>query len=105
MKTTLTFGDFVDFFRRYDRYDQFGYEALRALFDYLEEIEEDTGEEIEMDVIALCCDYTVFEDLDAFRQEYGDKYATIEDVEYETTIIRVGWNAHDEDGPFIVLVF
>jgi len=27
------------------------------LFDYLEEYEESTGEEIELDVVALCCEY------------------------------------------------
>jgi len=29
----------------------------RALFDHLENVEEDTGEQIELDVIGLCCDY------------------------------------------------
>lgn len=59
MKTTVNFSNFVDAFRRYDRYDQFGYDALRIIFDYLEEYEDSTGEEIELDVIAICCDYSV----------------------------------------------
>ena len=59
MKTTVTKSAFMDAFRAYDRYDQFGYEALSSLFDYLEEMEDETGEEIELDVIALCCDYSV----------------------------------------------
>ena len=59
MKTTVTKSAFIDDFRAYDRYEQFGYEALSSLFDYLEEMEDDTGEEIEFDVIALCCDYSV----------------------------------------------
>jgi hypothetical protein len=42
-----------------DRYDQFGYDGLRVLFDFLEQFEQDTGEEIELDVIALCCEYSV----------------------------------------------
>lgn len=37
---------------------QFSYEGKRALFDYLEGYEESTGDSIELDVIALCCDYT-----------------------------------------------
>lgn len=59
MKTTITKSAFMDAFRDYDRFDQFGYAALSSLFDYLEDVEADTGEEIEFDVIALCCDYTV----------------------------------------------
>lgn len=65
MKTCVTFSSFVDDFRAMDRYDQFGYQALRVIFDYLEEYEESTGEEIELDVIAICCDYASqhFEDI------------------------------------------
>jgi len=59
MKQTVNFSAFVDAFQAYDRYDQFGYAALRSLFDYLEQVEEDIGEEFELDVIALCCDYSV----------------------------------------------
>ena len=58
MKQSITFSAFVDAFNAHDRYDQFGYKALRVIFDYLEQYEEDTGEEIELDVIAICCDYT-----------------------------------------------
>ena len=40
------------------RPDNFTYEGLTLLHDYLEQYEEDTGEELEIDVIALCCDFT-----------------------------------------------
>ena len=59
MKTTVTFSEFVDAFHAYDRYDQFGYDALKMIFEYLEEYEDSTGEEVELDVIAICCDYSV----------------------------------------------
>jgi hypothetical protein len=58
MKTTLTFSGFRDAFRAYERMDNFSYEGAKALFEYLEQYEEDTGEELELDVIALCCEYT-----------------------------------------------
>jgi hypothetical protein len=59
MKTTVSVLQFLEAFRRYDRFDQFGSAALRSLFSYLEELEEETGQEIELDVIALCCNYSV----------------------------------------------
>jgi hypothetical protein len=58
MKTTVSRYDFERAFADADRKENFSYEGLNALFDYLESYEEETGQEIELDVIALCCDYT-----------------------------------------------
>lgn len=40
------------------RPDNFSYQGLTVLFDYFEELENDIGEQIELDVIAICCDYS-----------------------------------------------
>jgi hypothetical protein len=45
---------FRDEFHRCGRGTQFSYDALGLLFDYFEEL----GEDIELDVIAICCDYS-----------------------------------------------
>ena len=45
MKQTINFSAFMDAFRAHDRHDQFSYQALRALFDYIEELEDSTAEE------------------------------------------------------------
>jgi hypothetical protein len=47
---------FRDEFERMGCKNQFSYKGLNALFEYLEEYEESTGEEIDFDVIALCYD-------------------------------------------------
>jgi hypothetical protein len=57
MYQRITFSDFVDAFRRTGRGAQFSDDALRALFEYLEDLEEDTGEPIELSVVGLCCDF------------------------------------------------
>lgn len=57
MFTTITFSDFCDAFRAHDRQDQFSYQGKRALFDFLEDYEDQTGEAYELDVVGLCCDY------------------------------------------------
>jgi hypothetical protein len=57
MKTTVSKYDFERAFVTAGRKDQFSYEGLAVLFDYLEELEASTGQELELDVIALCCDY------------------------------------------------
>ena len=53
MKTTITFSAFCDAFRDMGRNDHFSYAGKRALFDFLEEVAPD----MELDVIALCCEY------------------------------------------------
>lgn len=57
MKQTV---DFYDFKRSFEaiRPDNFSREGLSALWDYLEQYEEDCGTELELDVIAICCDFS-----------------------------------------------
>ena len=57
MKTTVSVYDFREAFKRCGRGGQFSYDGLGVLFRYFEEYEQDTGEEIEMDVIGICCDF------------------------------------------------
>lgn len=58
MKTTVNFCNFCDAFLNMNRDTQFTYDGKRVLFDWLEEYEASTGEELELDVIALCCEYS-----------------------------------------------
>jgi hypothetical protein len=58
MKQKVNNSAFHDAFVNYGRTDNFSYEARDMLFDYFESIESDNGEEIELDVIAICCEYS-----------------------------------------------
>ena len=79
MYQTTNFSAFCDAFRSCDRSDQFSYNGKKALFDYLEEFEEQTGQSIELDVIGLCCDY-VESTFDEVRQSYSLENMSDEDV-------------------------
>ena len=57
MKNTVNFYDFRRAFADI-RPDNFSDAGLSALFDYLEQYEEDVGEDLELDVIAFCCDFS-----------------------------------------------
>jgi hypothetical protein len=57
MKTTVSVYDFHRAFEEC-RPTNFSYEGLTVLFDYFEELEGSSGEEFELDVIAICCDYS-----------------------------------------------
>jgi hypothetical protein len=66
----ITFADFIDAFRAHGREAQFSYAAKKAMFEYLEELEEETGEQIELDVIGLCCDFQE-SSVDDIISDYG----------------------------------
>ena len=55
---TVNSTTFVDEFQKANRMGNFSYDALLLLFDYLEDVAGDLQEPIELNVIALCCDYT-----------------------------------------------
>lgn len=57
MKTTVSRYDFERAFVDANRKENFSYEGLGLLFAYFEDLEESMGEEIELDVIAICCEY------------------------------------------------
>ena len=60
-----------DFRRAFEtmRPDSFSYEGQGALFESFEQLEEDTGSEIELDVVAICCDFAEYT-LDELNSEY-----------------------------------
>lgn len=90
MKQTVTESMFRDAFSI--RPDNFTYDGLTALFDYFDKYEESCQQEIELDPIAICCEFTEYASLEEFQKNYGDKYKTLEDLEDETTVIRVDGN-------------
>ena len=81
MKQTVNSYDFVEAFTRCNRQEQFSRAGLFALFDYLEEYEDSTGEEIELDVIALCCDFAEYSTALEAAKEYGFEPDEDEDEE------------------------
>lgn len=70
MKQTVTESRFIQAFREM-RPEQFSRAALVALFDYLDQLEQDLGEETELDVIGLCCEWTEYADAIEAAEAYG----------------------------------
>lgn len=91
MKTTVNRHHFVRAFEVCGRKDQFTTSALFALFDYLEQWEDDTGEGIELDVIALCCEWAEYKSGIEAAGEYGtvfrDEETALEWLREETMVI------------------
>ncbi len=103
MKITLNNSEALDIVKRMDRLNQFGYEACILLIEHMEEIEsmelDEKGNplhEIEFDPIAICCDFTRYENLKEFQDAYGKEYETMEDVEEQTQVFYIG-SEYDKD--------
>jgi len=95
MKQSVNIYDFERAFKNFER-DNFSYDGLKALFEYLEEYEDSTGEEVELDVIALCCDYMEYDSLKEYNDDYGTKYSEIDAIQDDTTLIKI------DDNSFII---
>ena len=88
--------DFHDAFHACGRGDQFTPDALGALFSYLDELSDDIGEPVELDVIALCCEWAEYPTALEAAKEYGATFGDDEDPEesalewlrYRTTVVE-----------------
>ena len=83
MKDTVTRYTFTNAMR-----EHFTYEAIQALWDYFEQYEGDTGEELELDPVAFRCEFNEYSSLEDFHNDYDkEEYPTMEDIEKSTTVI------------------
>ena len=73
MKTIVSEFQFVDAFRACGRETQFSVPARRALFEYLEEYENSTGEELTLDPIGICCEWAEYPSALQAANDYGFK--------------------------------
>lgn len=71
MKQTVTEYMFVDSFRHAGRESQFSVPARRALFEYLEEFENSTGTEFELDPVGICCEWCEYASALDAAKDYG----------------------------------
>ena len=107
MKDTINKDQFRNWFRRSDTYEHnFSYEGLSALFDHLEGWEDSTGEELDFDPIALCCEYSEYDSLEDLIADYidsGISWGDDVDIRYfenRTTVIPI-----EETKGFIIQQF
>lgn len=69
MHKRIYLSDFMEAFDDHGRNDQFPPAALETLFEFFEELEQDSGELIELDVIAICCTFTEYESPQACAED------------------------------------
>ena len=70
MKTTLSTHEIADALK-VDQYAKWTRSGAYAMASYLEELEQETGEEMELDVVAIRCDFSEFPSAVEAAGEYG----------------------------------
>lgn len=83
----ITFSAFCDAFRDHGREESFSYAGKRALFDWLEDYAEGSGQDIELDIVALDCEFAEYEDEAEVVEEYD--LPDMQAVEDATLVIPV----------------
>ena len=106
MKQYISKYHFTDWFLSSDTYkNNFSYEGLHSLFDYLEQFEEDMGKEIEFDPVAICCEYSEYENLEEIkvgvRLIFQSTLKTLSDEDISISIFKLLKPIIDLEGVFI----
>lgn len=70
MKQYVSEGMFIDAFRDMNREDNFSIAGRRALYQSISDYEEGTGEDTELDIIALCVEYSEYDSAYDAMKEY-----------------------------------
>ena len=75
---------------RFDEYASWSRGAIRALFDYYEQLSEEIEEDIELDPVAIRCEWSeysdIFEAVYSYNQTFGediDEYDLLKESEKE----------------------
>lgn len=83
MKTSVNLYEF----RANERLQRnFTFHGLVALFEWFEDYEEDTGEEIEFDPVAICCEFADYSSFEEVKGDYPD-LKDLEELEENTIVI------------------
>ena len=69
MKKTLNTSDIARALKSDENAD-WTWNGSKALAEYLEQMEEDTGEEMELDIVAIRCDFSEYESLESWASYY-----------------------------------
>lgn len=100
---------FVEAFTHSSRKDQFSRKALEAIFEYLEDYSEDTGEDVELDIVGICCEWAedtwqviaIAYDVDLSHCEYDDERKEA----VENYLCRNTQYVEVDDGVFVYIQF
>ena len=110
---TFNENDFINEFRLYNRLNNFSFKGLHILFESLEQTAIDCEMNIEMDVIALCCEYSEDSitdiinnyDIDLSDESYNSKEGLVADYLHDNTFVCGQYEDYNGVTYFVYQVF
>ena len=104
-------------FENYDRVGEgknFSYAGLSALFEYLDEVSDEENP-YKLDVIALCCEFSEYDSIEEYLNDYSNQHdpkgededeeefnsRIFEEISDNTTLISIEEHGNN-DGSFII---
>jgi hypothetical protein len=81
MKTTLNTHDITNALFN-DKHAAWSYNGAKALAEYLEQYEEDCGIDLELDVVALRCEFSEFASLIGWAEEHFANFSEEFGIDY-----------------------
>jgi len=58
------------------------------MYEYFDDLSEDIGQPFELDVIAICCEFTEYENLEEVQGNYWD-IKSLDDLRDHTSVIQL----------------
>jgi hypothetical protein len=74
-------------FQSFGRGEQFSRQGFDALYEYLSDLSEDIGRDIQLDVIALCCEWSEYDSIEKACDQYSDDIQTLDDLNDHTLLL------------------
>lgn len=91
---------FASLFNDYGRGNQFTYQGFDALYWYFSDLSDDLGEDISIDVVAICCEWTEYDSLKELADAYGiDK--SMSDTDVRDGLSDIGTCLKTEGGTYL----
>jgi hypothetical protein len=70
------------------RRSHFSRSALHALYEHYDELSNDIGEDIELDVVGMCCEWSEYKDIEAVKEDLiTEPGVTLSDLQNSTTVV------------------
>lgn len=63
-----------------DEYANWSYDGAEKIYEYLTDLEEETGDNFQFDRVAIRCEFTEYENYKELARDYGKEYAEHSDI-------------------------
>ena len=88
IRTEVNEWEFKNYFKASQYKNNYSMEGLYTLYNYLNDLSEDIGEDIEFDIVAIACEYDEYESLEEALDQYED-INTYDELEQHTSILNI----------------